>query len=451
MPVVQHVTTQRLHDLLLSFPAAAVAGVQWKVLAQKYEEHHGTSMDWESLGHKSPLDAAKSLLQDVLRVVDTEDDENPSIGVEDNVALSPHPGFLGCWPSLYQALCEIVLENGSREPIPEQPSESEPPTRVTASLMFAQLRPLLQANWHVKFDEGTMGYRNDDGQFRRFKKMRHMLYTVFKLREQRQSWRESSGQECSQVDRAIAPVLEIVPSQTHNDMLLRCTAPAETVSTDRSCQAEECLTQERITEQCQAEEMPTPISTETEVSSSPSSATFCEASMNELQLEVQRLRAENRKLRARNVLLEEHCTLTIPEAGMSPPSSPGRRGCRLAESDETPRLGDDYFDNPFEPPPQKSFLIQDGAPSRQSRHSSSDFGGSTADFGCSALAASFSGCTSANISGTTTPASMRSPFARPGCTYVPMWVPFMNAQSGYDLSIIPSGIVREVCAELESK
>jgi len=320
-----------------------------------------------------------------------------------------------------------------------------------------------------------MGYRNDDGQFRRFKKLTHMLYTVLKVREQRQSWRESSGQECSQVDRAIAPVLEIVPSQKHNDMLLRCTAPADAVSTDRSCQAaaaprggvaapaaapiaapavaptaEELPTPfSTITEQCQAEELPTPISTETEVSSSPSSSTSCEASMCELQLEVQRLRAENRKLRARNVLLEEHSTLIIPEEGMSPPSSPGRRGCRLAESDEPLRAGDDYFDNPFEPPPQPITYFFP-APSRQSRHSSSDFGGST-DNGCSVLAASFSGCTSANISGTTTPASMRSPFVRPGCTYVPMWVPFMNAQSGYDLSIIPSGIVREVCAELESK
>merc|ERR1712176_1091630 len=149
----------------------------------------------------------------------------------------------------------------------------------------------------------------------------------------------------------------------------------------------------------------------------------------------------------------EHCTLRIPEAEVSTPSSPGRRGCRQPpDMDEIPRSGHNDFDNPFEPPPQKkSFMLQEGAPSRQSHHSASDFGGS--DIGSTAMATNLSGwqsgCTSANRSGATTPA-MRSPFARPGCTYVPMWVPFMNAaESGFDVSIIPSGIVRDVCKQLE--
>merc|ERR1712176_58528 len=195
-------------------------------------------------------------------------------------------------------------------------------------------------------------------------------------------------------------------------------------------------------------ELTSPMTAEIErKNSAPEMAVPCKASILELQLEVERLRVENRKLRARNVFLEEHCTHRIPEADISPPSSPGRRFCS-----QLPEIDDMDFDNPFEPPPQKkSLTLPERAPSRQSRRSSSDFG--STDVGCSAAATNLSdwqsACTSASISGATTPA-MHSPFAGSGCTYVPVWVPFMNAApSGFDVSIIPSGIVRDVCAQLE--
>lgn len=432
LSVDQQTCSQQLHDLLLSFPAAAVAGVQWKVLMQKYLEHHGTMLDWEALGHATPLAAATWMLPEVLRVVNVEDVDNPFIGIEDKVALVPHPGLLGCWPSLYRALCNIVLKHGSSESVTEGPSDTDPPM-VRSVLLLAQLRPLLQADWHSQFDDNAMGYCCDDGRFKRVKKIKHMLLTIFKLREQRQTWQKSSGLDASEVDDAIAPLLEIMPSQRHSDIVLRCTR---------------VQLEHRQPEEAPRPEPWLPTSAQSEVGFVPSMTAF------ELQLEIERLRSDNRKLRTRNCLLEEHCILTIPEAGISPPSSPGRRGGQRAESDETPRLVHDFFDNPFEPPPQKRAFVQmtDGAPPRQSRtHSSSDVG--STDMGGSALTTNFSdwqsGCTSASISGTNTPA-MRSPFARPGCAYVPMWFPFMNAtQSGFDVSIIPSGIVQETCALLE--
>jgi len=470
--VTPDVVARRVRDLLLAFPAVAVEGVQWKVLVQKYEEHHGASLDWESAGHASALAAARSMLQGSLRVLSAEDVNDPIVGVQDTVALEPHPGLLGCWPSLYCALCRIVLQSATLEQAPD-PSGVDP-TEVTASLLLAQLRPRLQAQWHSQFDESTMGYRSDDGTFRRLKKMKHMLHTLFRLREQRQAWQKSKGLDGSAVDDAIAPELKVMPSQRHHDMLLCCTAPSDWLERQAGpCLSEEPRSGDHVDQPASEEppEVPEEMSSLEEPPLehvTPMSAEFHdmrEESMLELAVEVERLRAENRKLRARNLFLEEHCSFSIPEgtlrlpeaeagAGMSPPSSPGRRARSSADADDAPRSAD-YFDNPFEPPPQKmSFLMQDGAPSRQSRHSSSDFGGST-DVGGSALASGFSewhsGCTSANISGATTPATaMRSPFARPGCAYVPVWVPFMNAaQSGFDVSIIPSGIVRDKCAQLE--
>jgi len=442
---IPNVVARRFHDLLLSFPAASVGGVQWKVTVRKYKEHHGDEHD-AFLSHGSPAQIAATLCRHTsIHIVETEDVNNPTLAIADRIALTPNPGLLGCWPSLYRALCSIVLEHGFPEVRDSDPSVEGTTPVVVASLLLAQLRPLMLTNWHAKFDESSMGYFDDGGHFKRLKKVKHMLAVLFRLREQRQVWQESRGLEPSEVDKAIIPVLEMVPSPRHQDMMLRCTAPAnsEPANLDSS---------ELIVTDVLEPEPSTPTSAGTEVHCTQSmTGGVCEASNHELQLEVERLRAENRKLRARNLFLEDLCTLSIPEAGISPPSSPGRR-CRSAELDED--IKSDFFDNPYEPPPEKKAIVmmQDGAPSRQSRHSSSDYG--STDIASSAMAANFSGwqsgCTSANISGSTTPA-VRSPFVRPGCAYVPMWIPFMNAAPGFDLSIIPSGIVRNVCAKLETQ
>ncbi|CAJ1335034.1 unnamed protein product [Effrenium voratum] len=104
---------QQLSDLLQCFPAAAIGGVQWKTLLQKYEERYSTRLDIFSLGHETPLAASTMLLFDVLRLVNSEDGDNPIVAVEDEVALVPKPGSASSWPSLYQVLCTVVRENGT--------------------------------------------------------------------------------------------------------------------------------------------------------------------------------------------------------------------------------------------------------------------------------------------------------------------------------------------------
>jgi len=106
--VAPAIVAQRLCDLLLQFPAAAFGGVQWRMLTKKYEERYSTQIKIESMGHSSPIAAATALLWDVLRVVDSSDPQNPLLGVDDAVVLSPHPGCMGSWPSLFRALCAAV-------------------------------------------------------------------------------------------------------------------------------------------------------------------------------------------------------------------------------------------------------------------------------------------------------------------------------------------------------
>merc|ERR1719160_417608 len=71
----------------------------------------------KAIGHSCPLSAATALLWDVLRLVDSEDSDNPIVAVEDAVSLTPRPGALGTWPSLYKALCSIIVKYGAEEQV----------------------------------------------------------------------------------------------------------------------------------------------------------------------------------------------------------------------------------------------------------------------------------------------------------------------------------------------
>merc|ERR1719264_2105208 len=201
---------KRLCDLLLSFPSAAISGIQWQVLARRYEERYTTRLDLAALGHASPLGAASALLWEVLRVVNKDDTDNPILGIEDGVALTANPGSMGSWPSLYGVLCTIVQEHGARD-------EAEPSEH---SLLLSQLRPLLESHWHASFDENALGYRGEDGTFVRLKKMKHLLHAVLSWREQRQAWQQAKGFKPSAVDEVLMPTLVLVPSKKHNDLLL---------------------------------------------------------------------------------------------------------------------------------------------------------------------------------------------------------------------------------------
>jgi hypothetical protein len=229
LEVSPSVVAQRLCDLLLSFPAAASGGVQWCVLARKYEERHGSCLDIKAIGHACPLAAATALLWDVLRLVDSEDSDNPIVAVEDAVALTPRPGALGSWPSFYKALCTIVINHGSEEAMEG--------SGQTHYLLFSQLKPLLEVHWHSNFDETSIGFLSEDGSFVRLKKMKHLIQGLIRWRNCRVEWRQSTGAAPTPVDDVLLPQLELATSKKHNDLILRYVPSSPTASISSESQA----------------------------------------------------------------------------------------------------------------------------------------------------------------------------------------------------------------------
>lgn len=274
---------QRLCDLLLEFPVASMGGVRWSILVSVYAEVYGEPLSHQRLGYASPAQAARALLADVLKCqppeagradgVKNDDVDDPLLEVEDEIALTPLPGFAGSWPCLYRTLCAIVQESGQL--LEEAGGESrggsaeETPARV---LLMSQLRPLLQgaaANADASSDvagpvrsllaqlrsvsqlRGSSGdrggggdvdglcFRDEDGVFRRLQKMGHWAKAVLLWREQRIQWRHKVGRgtrcdavgalsnrakvgaDASEIDCALSPNLELVFSKRFNNLVLR--------------------------------------------------------------------------------------------------------------------------------------------------------------------------------------------------------------------------------------
>ncbi|CAK9001205.1 unnamed protein product [Durusdinium trenchii] len=301
---------QQLSDLLQCFPAAAIGGVQWKTLLQKYEERHSTRLDLNALGHASPLAATTTLLWEVLRIVDSEDGDNPVVAVEDSVALVPKPGSAACWPSLYQVLCHVLREHGA---VDEEGQKA---------ILVSQLKPLLQRNWHNTFDEASFGYLTEEGSSVKMRKMKHLLQALLRWRGQRLAW---GGRSSRQMQDALEHELELVPSKRHNDLLLRLTpgpmtsGPVSVAMTPEKMMPIRCP---NILPEDEAAEASPDWSSRASTGSTMSSA---------VHEELAALRAENEKLRSRNIALES----TIRD-----------QDCPY------PALPENLFDNPFEPPPQ---------------------------------------------------------------------------------------------------
>jgi len=406
------VVAKRLCDLLLTFPASAAGGVQWQVLAKKYEERHAARLDVTVWGHSTALGAASALLWDVLRLVDSEDVDNPVVAVEDGVALLPQPGLLGCWPSLYQAVSNIVLEHGA-------------PGTSSSSMLLSQLRPLLERNWHANFDETGMGFRSQEGTFIRLKKMKHLLTAVIRWREDRQSWRKSTGSSPADVDQALLHKLELLPSIRHNDLVLVC-----------SCSSNSTPSLSALT----VATWSPPLNNDTKDSASSicrsrhsrvssSSASSSTGSMD-LQMEVERLRAENQELRVQNLQMQG--TTSIEPLVAPEPQLPG-----------------DLLDDPFEPPPQKSFWLPQGCFSDCGSTGADSEKAYTAtpmsDAGRSVSFSFSSQCTSSCASGLTTP--RQNEFYQ---NMTPVWFPMMPMPArSFDVSIIPSGIVQSARQQFE--
>jgi len=412
------VVAQRLCDLLLAFPACAASGVQWQVLVRKYEERFGSRLDLAALGHSSPLAAATTLLWDVLRLVDSEDTDNPVLAVEDDVALTAQPGQLGRWPSIYSALCEIVSAHGALE------------TDGSCSILLSQVRPLLERHWHASFDESALGFRNEDGTYLRLKKMKHLLHAVLRWREQRQAWQRANHAGFTAVDEVLAPTLELAPSNRHNDLVLRCVGSPQ--------------------EQNSGSAVAPLRSSSVQSSEVPRSRFACASdaevgdSVHDLRREVELLRGENASLRTSNKLLE-----LGSEAMMSSPVMMSPSGI-TADELVTPQLPADLFDDPFEPPPQaQSWTWQQAFAT--SHKLSADFSSTDAGSECSFDTKSLSSMISSSeaTSGTMTPVHA-VPMHQQGCALVPMWFPVMSSSANiFDACVIPRGIVQSACAQFE--
>jgi len=139
-------------------------------------------------------------------VCDATNKHNPIVMLEDDSALIPRPGSMGSWPSLYQCLCKIVKATSGSQP----------------ALLLSQLKPLLQSHWHANIDE-QWGYLDCKGASVKTKKMKHLIQSVLTWRNQRVSKRKTT-----QIDDALVDELELVPSNKHNDLLLRVvSSPSE--------------------------------------------------------------------------------------------------------------------------------------------------------------------------------------------------------------------------------
>jgi len=381
--------------MLLSFPSAAIGGVQWQVLAARYEERYSTRLDLAALGHSSPLGAATALLWDVLRMVDKDDSDNPVVGIEDEMALTPEPGSMGCWPSLYGALCTLVQEHGTCEA-----------GTATHSLLLSQLRPLLERHWNPSFDESALGFRSEDGAFFRFKKMKHLLHAVLRWRDQRQAWQRAHNLKPTAVDEVLTPTLDLVPSKRHNDLLLRCVREPTLPS----------LTTRQL-----------PVA---------GSETASSAGEEDLQFEVDRLRAENDELRAANLQLQ---------GGSQALDSASRHegSGKLAAS--TPHIPE-VFDDPFEPPPELNcWMLQQGSSPALSCRFFSGETDSEVDsvmWGVASSCSGWSGLASTCASGGVTPVHV----PQASCT-LPAWFPASNGVVG--VSVIPRGIVQSAREQFE--
>ncbi|CAK9069021.1 Uncharacterized protein SCF082_LOCUS34643 [Durusdinium trenchii] len=414
---------QQLSDLLQCFPAAAIGGVQWKTLLQKYEERHSTRLDLNALGHASPLAATTTLLWEVLRIVDSEDGDNPVVAVEDSVALATriqralrieHANahqlgmemgtrteavqnekdvfsaqawecrllaitlsgrvevevLKGCCATFFVSTARSMRTRSPVDPVdPEPDGDGLGRCAVNGTvrrrsleegqkaILVSQLKPLLQRNWHNTFDEASFGYLTEEGSSVKMRKMKHLLQAKFgrermlepallRWRGQRLAW---GGRSSRQMQDALEHELELVPSKRHNDLLLRLT-PGPMTSGPVSVAMTPVPGCPNILPEDEAAEASPDWSSRASTGSTMSSA------VHEVD-ELAALRAENEKLRSRNIALEstirdQDCPYPVPISDWPRRIGIGAHGPGRKATVQCEALPENLFDNPFEPPPQ---------------------------------------------------------------------------------------------------
>jgi hypothetical protein len=128
--------------------------------------------------------------------------------------MSAEPCGAATWPSLYYSLCGVIRSDGFVQAAPSSDCE-------VFAILVSQLKPKLQKYWHIEFDESSLSYFNEQGKLVRVKKMKHLLLGLLEWHRQRCLCPHSKRH--SQVNEALAPTLELTPSKTHHDLMLRCT------------------------------------------------------------------------------------------------------------------------------------------------------------------------------------------------------------------------------------
>jgi hypothetical protein len=434
---------QELTAILLSFPACAIAGVQWHTLVQKYEERHNLRLSVRSLGHSSALAAASALLWDIVRIVNMDLD-NPVLVVEDAIALTPKPGLLGCWPSLYVSFCQIVNNYGERF-LPGDVDGEDLEHRAGSVLLLSQLKPLLVRHWHANFDESSSGFVNENGNFCRFKKLKHLVQAVLRWREQRVCWCEeevAAGRKVSNsaLDNAVAMRLEMVPAAKQSDLELRCFPPRKMCDNHAppTFNLKCSKSGKRVGKQG---------GVVTDERQRNADALLDDSG---LRREVERLRAENAALKSEQNelrLKRDETSTELPPAWSDPVKGVfATTKLQISPADES------IFDDPYEPPPQARTWCQSqngtwfamaslsvsgdsstcagseaGTPT--GRHCTSRYEQSVGERSCSS-----SGALTPLLTGDVTPQLWGR-----ACHFMPSW---FSAMRSADVGVIPNGIVQ---------
>lgn len=411
----------RLCDLLMQFPSAAIGGVQWNALARRYEERYGTRLDIASLGHESALMAATSLLWDVLRLVDGVDTDNPVVAVEDAVALTPRPGFMASWPSLYKTLCGVVHSNGTEE-LPDECDDLQPCPPVR-SLLLSKLKQLLVQQWHSAFDDSSLSCLSEEGTTVKMKKLKHLVQAVLRWRDQRIEWRKTTSGRPSVADSALEQRLELIASKRHNDFVLRFLpqVPESLPSAQMRC-AQPCETAAAACEVPPS--IPAPDGQAT--------------SESDLAQELAVLRAENEALRWSNQYLEVSAN-AICAGRCSGCEEAANAVVQLDAEDDSWGSGRpvEIFDDPYEPPPQKpaASWASMASPAQSSTASTSDLHAQ-----CSTTTTDTPGRSDAVSPALSRSSSVFLPHSRPS------WPPSAG-QSGPMTPVMPTAMLgNNVCA-----
>jgi len=229
---------QRLRDLLLRFPCAALDGVYWSVLCKVYGDRFPIS----KVGPPPTLPAVQGQLVDLVEI-DMCGGGDACLHLRDTAALMPGRDCqLACWPLLVLRLGEIVRKYGSAEytralEMPRDEKQTESAALLPSSLglaggevvglLLSQLKPLLRRHWDPTFEERSVGYFNEHGSYVSVKKMKHFLAELLKWRSRRQAI-ASSNVAFSAVDVALQHPISFCCSTMHNDMVLCC--PMQSVS-----------------------------------------------------------------------------------------------------------------------------------------------------------------------------------------------------------------------------